>query len=441
VKLLSSRPAALLCAAALLWPGARWNALTIAAGLAGAFWLPRRRAEALSATAVGCFLVQLLPESFKAGWGLKPLLFSLGWVGGVLALTPFLARLKHPALWLHAGAAAGLAALATLNITGIRVVSSAAALQLLTCEFVWRSTYWVKWRQRAKDGARPLELLKHLYALVPFFRMGGVPLGKQPEYMARHEARNEEEVREGRIEGIRLLVLAMAWRLALRAMDRYVFAADPVAVPSILVLLQDPAPFSLAERWAGLFMELFRAILDLAVWWHTMVGVFQLAGYRIPRNVDAPLLASTVLDFWNRYFFYFKELLVDFFFFPAFLRLKGCNRAARSALAIFAAAFLGNLYYHALLYSNLLMEARTGAFGEWMLSRVVYCAALATGLAVSMYRTLRNPAPAEKPWARRVLGTAAAGAFFAVIHVWNAGPREITFEMRSDLMRALLGLG
>ena len=58
--------------------------------------------------------------------------------------------------------------------------------------------------------------------------------------------------------------------------------------------------------------------------------------------------SATLVEFWNRYYYYFKELLVRFFFMPVFMQLGGKLRdwpRLRLFVAVFAAAFVGNIYY------------------------------------------------------------------------------------------------
>ena len=44
-----------------------------------------------------------------------------------------------------------------------------------------------------------------------------------------------------------------------------------------------------------------------------IVGYLRLCGFNVFRNTYKPLLAETMVEFWNRYYYYFKELLVNFF--------------------------------------------------------------------------------------------------------------------------------
>src|SRR6185369_2906206 len=98
--------------------------------------------------------------------------------------------------------------------------------------------------------------------------------------------------------------------------------------------------------------------LAIAAKGHLYIGVLRLFGFYVFRNTYKPLLAETVVEFWNRYYYYFKELLASFFFFPTFTRYFKTHPRLRLLAAVFAAAFFGNMYYH-VIYSGLLFR------GDW----------------------------------------------------------------------------
>jgi len=62
--------------------------------------------------------------------------------------------------------------------------------------------------------------------------------------------------------------------------------------------------------WVGLYLELVWETLSLAAKGHVWIGVLRLFGFNVFRNTYKPLLAETVVDFWNRYYYYFKELMM-----------------------------------------------------------------------------------------------------------------------------------
>jgi hypothetical protein len=170
-----------------------------------------------------------------------------------------------------------------------------------------------------------------------------------------------------------------------------------------------------ADAVAALYLQLIRDTLRLATVGHVLVGCWRLLGFRIFRDVYRPLLAESVLEFWNRRTWYLKELLTDFFFYPTFVRATGAPLRLRLFLAIFAAAGLGNLYCHA-LERNLIEPD-----GPALASHAVYCALLALGIWISMLRerSRRRGEPVERARWHRLRARAGVWTFYAVVHLWS----------------------
>src|SRR5205085_6867278 len=98
--------------------------------------------------------------------------------------------------------------------------------------------------------------------------------------------------------------------------------------------------------WASLLSHYIVAVLTMAVYGHYIIGYCRVAGFNALRNTYRPLEATTIADFWNRYYYYFKELLADFFFFPTYMRYFKTYPRLRVFAATFAAATVGNWLYH-----------------------------------------------------------------------------------------------
>jgi hypothetical protein len=353
---------------------------------------------------------------------------------------------RHALLLLHVKTAVLLVCLWLLHRRGWLTAMAASAMSFLVPELLWRSAYWIKWRTRQRGR---VALWGNLFAALPMLGAGGVPLGKGPAFLGKHEARGAVALAAAQLEGARLLALALAWRVVDGVLSGVVLSqktgwvpgwAYPARpwLPTMANLEQIPGIYPLWQRWAGLYAELFHAILVLAVFSHTIVGIFCLSGFHIPRNIKAPLLATTILDFWGRYYFYFKELLMDFWFFPVFVRTAWLPVFWRTMLATVSAAFLGNLYYHAILYWPSMARGETAQFRSVMSARLIYCALLAAGLCVSFARTLQRKAPAAPPgWPRRIFQMLAVSAFYALIHVWNFTGVPVQVPQRMQLWRAL----
>jgi D-alanyl-lipoteichoic acid acyltransferase DltB (MBOAT superfamily) len=163
--------------------------------------------------------------------------------------------------------------------------------------------------------------------------------------------------------------------------------------------------------------------LFIAVYGHIIVGSLRLLGFRVFRHAYRPLLATSIVEFWNRWSYYYKELLTDFFFYPTFLRCAWAGPRLRLFLAVFAAAAVGNMYFVILWEVNLLLAADVHAMWTRWGSRTVYCVMLAVGIWVSMLRQQRERKRALAPrkgWSK-IRAALLVCSFYAVAHVWNIG--------------------
>jgi hypothetical protein len=214
-----------------------------------------------------------------------------------------------------------------------------------------------------------------------------------------------------------------------------------LGIPRLDQLVQRRAEVPLLVAWIAIYADLVWSVLRIAAKGHVYIGVLRLLGFNVFANTDRPLLATSILDFWNRYYYYFKELLVEFFFYPVYARLS-VRPWLRTLLAVFAAAFAGNVYYHLLDQEAFLIDGDLRALLGQLRSRMVYCFLLACGIYVSMMRERsRRGAGAAVPSpllrARRIAGV---WTFFALIHVWAHPGVQPTLAERSRFVLSLFGL-
>ncbi len=253
------------------------------------------------------------------------------------------------------------------------------------------------------------------------------------------------------------MILAVIWTIALQLLEVLVYgeisdgtARWPVSIlpawslhwpdlEGLLLVDIEPAWY---VGWVTIYLELIRKTLALAVYGHVIVGCLRLVGFNVFRNTYKPLLAESILDFWNRYFHYFKEVLVDFFFYPVYLRMRKLSHAARMFVAVFAAAFVGNMYFHILGVSPELVVGfdMAGLWAVWS-PRLVYCFFLSFGVWVSMLRqpALRASGKEPSPWVR-LRRIAGVWTFFSVIQIWNVRLDGVAIADCTGLFLALFGI-
>ncbi len=162
------------------------------------------------------------------------------------------------------------------------------------------------------------------------------------------------------------------------------------------------------------------------------MAIFWFLAQRIAEhfhNTRSPLTSKTIAEFWNRYYYYFKELMVDFFFYPTFLRCFKKNQKLRIAAATFMAAGVGNVLFHFIRDSHFAMAVGLprGIMGFGCYA--FYCLILSIGIIGSQLRTRKsNP---HSGWLRRDLSPMlAVTAFFLLLHIFDTtAPGEFMVRM------------
>ncbi|WP_027556965.1 hypothetical protein [Bradyrhizobium sp. Cp5.3] len=308
---------------------------------------------------------------------------------------------------------------------------------LVTCQpYLWFLAYAL-----ADAGKEQSPVWQKLSVFHPFWGATLTPFGKGLSYLRRFEAKTPEELAVTQLKGVKLA----AWTLLL-AVGRGCFNE---LVHGILWLptfddtllrhiVHDPYPRWIG--WTSLIAYFVEDLLGMTVFGGIIVATARLAGFRLLRNTYRPLESASLADFWNRYYFYFKELLVDHFFYPTFVRCFRSHRRLRLFFATLVAACLGNLLFHFIRDIRFVVDMGlwNAVVGEQ--SHAFYTFVLAMSVAVSQLR--RVPQRATRGWLRgRLLPCLWVCGFFCILHVFDAPlDREHTLWQRAEFLFYLLGV-
>ncbi len=323
-------------------------------------------------------------------------------------------------------------------------------LAIMVPMLLWRCGYLLLAGQHGRMAGTGWR--DHLLYLWPAYGGSDTPYGKGLAYLSQFEAKTTGELARSQLAGVKLLLLAVVLRLVLTAYEGVIYGpgnrltnalgGHTLGLPTLETLLALGAQAPFGRSWASVYGELFEQVLRLAIKGHLIVGMLRLYGFNVFRNTYKPLLAESVVEFWNRYFYYFKELLSTFFFMPTFTgfgkRLRKWPNL-RLFAAVFAAAFVGNVYYHVIKEPGMAQ----GQLVQVLLahrSRMFYCLLLVAGIFVSMLReqNRRGQAAAAGP-TPRLLRIFGVWTFFGLIFIWNADGGA-PFLTRVDFFLGLFGL-
>jgi len=334
-----------------------------------------------------------------------------------------------------------------LTPDGGGALRSALVLVAISLPFLlWRCGYMLRSGQRGK--ARGTTFRDHLFYLWPVWGGTHTPIGKGADYLSQCEAQTPERYARSVLGALKLILLAVVLELVRLVLDAILYgdSKNPVtrmlggtslALPRLNELVTGQKAGSLVTSWIAIYLDLIWATLTHAIHGHKWVSLLRLSGFNVFRNTYKPLLAESIVDFWNRYYYYFKELLVEFFFFPTYVRCFVTRPKLRMFTAVFAAAFVGNMYYHFLQSNESLAEGDLTLVWERMSPRLIYCFALALGIYISMLRQQqrRGNAAAVDSTARKftkLRRIAGVWTFFALLNFWNIRtaasiPQRISF--------------
>ncbi|MEX2224630.1 MAG: hypothetical protein WEG40_22830 [Candidatus Rokuibacteriota bacterium] len=353
----------------------------------------------------------------------------------------------RPQIWIHALFWV-LVLLGWLAPKGSGVTTLILPGLVLALPFLlWRIGYLLMSGQRGRMAGTRFS--DHLLYLYPAYGGTNTPYGKGIDHLGRHEARSDEALARSQLAGLKLLALAWIYDRALELMAGLVHGqpgaplhAFGLGLPRLEALMPAGAQAPWLVAWAAVYAGLVSDVLKLAVRGHEIVGVLRLFGFNVFRNTYKPLLAPSLVEFWNRYHYYFKELLVEFFFFPTYVRYFRRSPRLRMLAAALAAAGLGNLYYHLLQQDAFMLTGSWAAVQPWLATRSVYCLLLAIGIYVSMRREQRRrgaTATAPAGWPIRLRRIAGVWTFFALIGIWGEGGGA-SFGQRALFVLGLFGL-
>lgn len=291
----------------------------------------------------------------------------------------------------------------------------------------------------------------------PFWLAGDTtttPYPKGAAYLRKTEAKSAAELAVTQLKGLKLLLWALILGVAL---DVFVYVVHGQHTGSLTRALHIPLHFSLPpfskalEKsiggtpypwyicWASVIADFVSIMLNWSVIGHLIIACCRMAGFRAVRSTYRPLQSRSIADFWNRYSFYFKELLVEFFFFPTYVRYFKRHPRLRMLAATFAAAGLGNAIFHFMRDIEPVAEIGLWSALVGFQSYIFYAVLLSVGIGVSQLRAERKPRKTTTWFRMRVVSPAAVLLFYCVLHVFDDTSRAHPLSERFVFLANMFG--
>jgi hypothetical protein len=301
---------------------------------------------------------------------------------------------RHPLACLLGGVSVAIAMASWEGAQGLpRLI--VWALVMAWTPYVWFMPYAIA-QARSANATSTLQSMGFLRSVwSPTY----FPIGKQGPYLMKHQGKTSTEVAVSQVKGIKLLV----WTACLMALNHALHGLLSPFFPELSVVLDAwvaGRPFAIGIEWGSLVLSTAMYCIDIVMWLNLFVAIARLAGFKLPRASWRPLESKTLLDYFNRFNFYFKELLVDYFFMPTFFKWFKSLPRLRMFAATFMAAGVGNALWHFTRDIHLIHDK--GLYHAVMdfSSYLVYCLLLAIGIGVSQVRVTMGIKPSNQPWGR-----------------------------------------
>ncbi|HLK34542.1 MAG TPA: hypothetical protein VKT29_15710 [Terriglobales bacterium] len=300
--------------------------------------------------------------------------------------------------------------------------------------YVWFIGYALMDRSASASRDAALEV----GSFQPFWGSTTVPYAKGAAYLRRIEAKNAQELAITQLKGIKLLAWAL---LLLNFQHLWMFVFHTyLHIPSeahALAMSVRRMPYPWYVCWQSQVLAFFETVLGISVFGHQVIAVCRMSGFNALRNTYRPLSSPTVMEFFNRFYFYFKELLVDFFFYPTFFRYFKRHRRLRIVAATFAAATFGNMFFH--FTRDFSMIAKYGLAGSIINFQVFafYCVVLGTALSISQ---LRRNTPRTGFVFGRLLPAAWVTLFYCMLDVFGSTERNYPLTEHLRFLAHMFGI-
>jgi len=283
-------------------------------------------------------------------------------------------------------------------------------------------------------------LVLQLATFHPFFGSFTSPVGKGAAYWRSVESQTPEDLAVTQLKGLKLIVWALLLQILLEVYRRVIYGK--LGVAPLWFSFDQFVSAGVEPGAAGLLTiaaDYFEQLLIISVWGHVIVAIARLAGFRLLRNTRNPLASRSIAEFWNRFDYYFKELLVHVYFYPTYLRCFKRFPRLRIAFATFMAAGVGNLLFHFMLENYRIPQDGLLDAIIHMQTYAFYCFVLVSGIVISQLRAKR-PDP-NAGWVRgQLLPCSGVALFYCFLSFFDGADTSVELSKHFAYLFHVLGV-
>ena len=290
-------------------------------------------------------IILIVTQTFK-----DPLLLGLNLSVIVFGIILYWGAIRWPKSWFGQRPVVFLLTWLTLLI----LMACAATPRSLLYSILWNLValltgyvWFIGYALIDRNSKITRDLTLELASFRPLWGSSNTPFPKGAAYLRRIEAQNPQQLAIVQLKGLKLLV----WSILLSVFQGvwtnffHGYLRIPTSAQALAMSVRG-TPVAWHLRWESQILFFFQVTLSFAILGHRIISCCRMAGFNALRNSYRPLSSRTIAEFFNRFYYYFKELLVEFFFYPTFLRYWKGHKQLRMVFATFVAVAFGNSFYH-----------------------------------------------------------------------------------------------
>lgn len=362
---------------------------------------------------------------------------------------------------------------------GLMISASYAPLPQVVRAFLWafivvfgQYLWFICYSLKECRAPNPVPLPLQLGHYLPFWFPGNLPYHKGASYLTKIEAKTAEEFSICQLKGVKLLLWALWLKLFSLVLnitlygygellhERLQFKRELGTIQLFLdgsyvnelttlpfswilpsyevafkrVMIGNPLPWHM--NWIVIVSTFLLTILTIALTTHIVIATIRMCGFNALRNTYRPLASKTIAVFWNHLFYYYKELLVEFFFYPAFFRYFKKHPMLRKYCATMAAACLGNFLFHFML--DVWSAIDLGFFQSIVSyqSYFFYCFVLGNAIFISQIRS-EKVLQHEAGLISRFFAPIRVLGFYCLLNIFAVEQRESIYDNMIFLLSLL----
>jgi hypothetical protein len=421
---------------------------TVSFWLSGQGWINRRLNDALERAYNGPFDASFIERAL-----IFTLALSFCYVIYSLFTQHHLAkRISLPFFWILASYFCFLT-----FFSYVKVPAQFEVYTLMFSTFFSGFLWFLGYSLEERHNKAPTNFARQYGHYVPFWSPGiEMPFPKGAAYLNRIEAKSPHELAITQLKGLKLIYWGILLYLCYGILRCLLYGYSP-AVAGGYQLIRDGSlvaliyhkkavyifgdlpwnmtiPYFFAtidqcsvnncgnwlSNWSVTLGRFVTDLLRTAVFFHIAIGIVRLAGFNALRGTRNPLASKSIADFWNRYDYYYKELLVNLFYLPFFLRFFRHNPLLRMYFSLLVAVFLGNFIFHLFWHQRTIMELGMMQAMVDFQAEAVFDFLLANGIFISQW--LQQNHPPSKHWFMvKIITPIRVMGFFCLIWIFADG--------------------